>query len=175
MTDALRYPIGRFAFDSATAAADRTGWITAIRSLPGELDTALAGLNDEQLDTPYRPEGWTVRQLVHHVADSHINAYIRVRWALTEDNPTIKVYDEKLWAEVHDARTAPVALSVDLLKALHARWALLLDSLTDEEFQRTVVHPVNGPGTVERYTGLYAWHGRHHVAHVTGLRERMGW
>lgn len=175
MTDDLRYPIGRFSFDPATAASERNGWIAAIRSLPAELEAALAGLNDQQLDTPYRPEGWTVRQLVHHVADSHLNAQIRVRWALTEDNPTIKAYDEKLWAELHDAATAPVGLSVDLLKALHTRWALLLESLSAEDFQRTLVHPVNGACTIERYTGIYAWHGRHHVAHVTRLRERMGW
>ncbi|MCW5962818.1 MAG: putative metal-dependent hydrolase [Bryobacterales bacterium] len=175
MTDTLKYPIGRFAFDPDTAAAQREGWISDITHLPHQLEAALDGLSEEQLDTPYRPDGWTVRQVVHHVADSHLNAYIRVRWALTEEQPTIKAYDEKLWAELHDASTDPVAASLQLLGGLHARWTSLLKNLAPDEFHRTLVHPVNGPGTIERYTCLYAWHGRHHVAHVTALRERMGW
>lgn len=175
MTDTLKYPIGRFSFDPGAAATQREEWIADISHLPHQLEAALDGLSEGQLDTPYRPDGWTVRQVVHHVADSHLNAYIRVRWALTEEQPTIKAYDEKLWAELHDARTHPVAASLQLLGGLHARWTSLLNSMAPEDFQRALVHPVNGPGTIERYTCLYAWHGKHHVAHVTALRERMGW
>jgi uncharacterized damage-inducible protein DinB len=175
MDDTLRYPLGRFSFDAEAAAANRAQAIEEIAALAGQLELALKDLNDAQLDTPYRPEGWTVRQLVHHVADSHMNAYIRFRWALTENEPTIKAYDEKGWAELHDARSEPVSVSVALLDALHTRWTALLGSLWAEDFQRKLIHPENGPGTLERYVALYAWHGKHHVAHITALRERMGW
>ena len=171
--DPLRYPIGpppKAGLADATPAS-----IAAIRSLPGELQAALQGLNDSQLDTPYRPGGWTLRQLAHHVADSHLNAYVRLRLALTEDWPTIKPYEEARWAELADARTAPVAISLDLLAPLHARWVLLLESLTGADWQRGYVHPESGRTTIEAMTGLYSWHGRHHTAHATGLRERMGW
>ncbi len=175
MSDTLRYPIGKFEFQPEHAERQRSGWVVEIARLPGDLETVLNGLDDEKLDTPYRPEGWTVRQLVHHLADSHVNAYVRFRLALTEDNPTIKAYDEKRWAELHDSLTVPVNPSLQLLNGLHSRWATLLRHLTPEEFQRTLVHPQSGPGTIERYTGLYAWHGLHHVAHIRNLREQKGW
>lgn len=175
MTDDLKYPIGRFAFDPATAPEQRDRWIAEIASLPQELEAVLTFLTDEQIDTPYRPEGWKVRQLVHHLADSHANAYIRIRLALTEDEPAVKGYDEKLWAELADSLTAPLAPSLQFLAGMHARWAALLSSLTPAQFERTLRHPDSGTGTVERYTGIYAWHGKHHVAHIRNLRERMGW
>lgn len=175
MDESLSYPIGRFAFDAEAAPAKRQEAIAAIGRLPEDLETALAGLNEEQLDTPYRTEGWTVRQLVHHIADSHMNAYIRFRLALTEDGPAIKAYDEKRWAELPDSLTMPAAVSVQMLAAMHARWSVLLAKMKPEDFARSLLHPVNGPGTLERYTALYAWHGTHHVAHIRRLRERMGW
>jgi hypothetical protein len=175
MDNSLSYPIGRFAFDETTAAANRQSAIDAIAGLPAALETVLAGLDEQQVDTPYRPDGWTVRQLVHHIADSHMNAYMRFRLALTEQEPSIKGYDEKAWAELADSRSMPVTVSVQLLSALHARWAALLAAMQPEDFTRTLVHPVNGKGTLERYTALYAWHGTHHVAHIQRLRDRTGW
>lgn len=175
MDESLSYPIGRFVFDAEGAAAARPAAIEAIAGLPAALDAVLAGLSEEQLDTPYRPEGWTVRQLVHHIADSHMNAYLRFRLALTEVEPAIKAYDEKAWAELPDSLSMPASVSVQLLAALHGRWAALLAAMQPEDFARTLVHPVNGTGTLERYTALYAWHGTHHVAHIQRLRERMGW
>jgi hypothetical protein len=175
MSEDLRYPIGKFSFDPATAAQERSHWILDITRLPSELEGVLDALDDAQLDTPYRPEGWTVRQLVHHIADSHINAYIRIRLALTEEQPAIKGYDEKKWAELPDSLTAPVEPSLQIIHGIHSRWANLLRHLKPEEFQRTLLHPQAGVGTVEKYTGLYAWHGRHHVAHIRNLRQRMGW
>ena len=136
---------------------------------------AVAGLNDGQLDTPYREGGWTLRQVVHHVADSHMNSYIRFRLALTEDEPTIKPYDEAVWANLIDAKTAPVAPSLSLLEGLHHRWAVLLRSLSETDVQRKFVHPELGTLTVDQYISLYAWHGKHHAAHITSLRERKAW
>jgi len=170
-----RYPIGKFTRIAAPTDSDRSGWIDQIEATPANLRAAVAGLNDEQLDTPYREGGWTVRQLAHHMADSHMNAYVRVRLALTEENPTIKAYEEDRWAELSDAKSAPIEPSLDLLENLHRRWVLLLRSLGADDFARTLVHPVNGPMTLDTVLGIYAWHGRHHVAHVTALRERMGW
>ena len=132
-------------------------------------------MNDSQLDTPYRPEGWTVRQLVHHLADSHMNSYVRFRWALTEPDPTIKAYDEKGWALLPDARSAPVDVSLRLLAALDERWTDLLRALTSDDWNRTFQHPQSGKQSLGRAAGVYAWHGRHHVAHITGLRRRMSW
>ena len=175
MSEDLRYPIGQFTFDPATAAQKREGWILALARLPGELEAAIESLDDSQLDTPYRPEGWTVRQVVHHLADSHMNAYIRIRLGLTEDAPLVKSYDEKLWAELADSLTAPVAPSLSILQGAHSRWVTLLNKITSEDFQRTMIHPQSGPGTIEKYTGLYAWHGAHHVAQIRGLRQRKGW
>lgn len=175
MSDDLRYPIGQFSFDPASAATARDGWIRDLEDLPAEVERAVASLNDQQLDTPYRPGGWSVRQVVHHLADSHMVAYIRIRLGLTEDSPALKGYDEKLFAELSDASTAPVDLSIAILKGAQARWARLLRSLTPEGFQRTMMHPVSGAGTIEKYTALYAWHGKHHVAQIQALRKRSGW
>jgi len=136
---------------------------------------AVEGLSDEQLNTPYRPEGWTVRQVVHHVSDSHLNSYIRFKLALTEEHPTIKAYDENVWANLDDARNAPIDISLDLLEALHARWVLFLLSLKEKDFQRTFNHSELGAVSLDKNIALYAWHGRHHVAHITSLRERMEW
>ena len=171
----LRYPIGRLVRKSSLTADDRASAIDAIAVAPTALSEAVRGLNDAQLDTPYRPGGWTVRQLVHHVADSHINAYTRFRFALTETNPTIKPYEESVWAELPDARLLPASVSLLLLQALHERWVALLREIPHESFARTLQHPENGSMTVDDLLNLYAWHGRHHTAHVTGLRARMGW
>lgn len=149
--------------------------VDAIAAAPAGLRAAIRGLSDEQLDTPYRPAGWTVRQLVHHVADSHMNAYTRFRLAFTEENPTIKPYEEAKWAELEDARTMPVDVSLALLDAMHERLVTLLRTAPDSHFQRTLTHPENGPMTVDALLSIYSWHGKHHVAHVTSLRERMKW
>ena len=167
----LRYPIGDF----DRSQADRPRDIAAIMELPSALGKAVAGLSDSQLDTPYREGGWTVRQLVHHVADSHINAYVRMRLALTEDWPTIKPYEESAWAKLEDARTLPVEVSLALLQSLHRRWVVLLGSLTEADWMRGYVHPQSGRQTLETVAGIYGWHGRHHAAHITELRKRMGW
>ena len=166
---ALRYPIGRF--DAATA--DRERDIAVLAELPSMLRSAVAGLDDFQLDTAYRDGGWTVRQLVHHVADSHMNAYVRIRLALTEDWPTIKPYAESRWAELADAKTLPVEVSLALLEALHRRWVVLLKSLGEEDWQRGYMHPENGRQALGTVIALYSWHSRHHTAHVTELRKRM--
>jgi uncharacterized damage-inducible protein DinB len=171
----LRYPIGKLERKSALTAEERRAAIDAIAAAPARLRTAVKGLNDSQLDTPYRPGGWTVRQLVHHVADSHMNAYTRFRLAITENNPTIKPYAEADWAELPDARTMPVGVSLDLLDTMHERLVHLLRATPAESFARTLNHPENGPMTIDALLGVYSWHGRHHVAHVTALRERMKW
>lgn len=170
----LRYPVGRFQRPETITPHERMAAIAALAGLPGRLSAALDGLNRHQLDTPYREGGWTVRQLVHHIADSHSNAVSRIRLALTEDWPTIFAYKEKEWAMLRDS-AAPVGWSVVLLESLHVRWVMLLESLDDEQWQRGFRHPENGPMTVEFATLMYAWHSRHHVAHITGLRERMDW
>ena len=169
-----RYPVGRFKRPEKVTSPKRMAAIVALAELPGNLKHAVEGLDREQLDTPYREGGWTVRQLVHHIADSHMNAFLRVRLALTEDWPTVTPYDEKAWAELHDSR-APANWSVALLENLHARWVMLLESLTDEQWARGMKHPENGPMTVEIATLLYGWHSRHHVAHIARLREKNGW
>jgi uncharacterized damage-inducible protein DinB len=171
----LRYPVGRMERKPSLTPSERRSAIDAIAAAPAALRAAVKGLNDAQLDTPYRPDGWTVRQVVHHVADSHMNAYTRFRLALTEDNPTIKPYDEAKWADLVDARTLPIGVSLDLLDRLHERLVHLLRATKDADFQRTLVHPENGPMTMDALLGVYAWHGRHHTAHVTALRERMKW
>ena len=172
----LRYPIGRFSLEGEPTDERRQDWIAAIASTPTELRAAVAGLTDAQLDTPYRPGGWTVRQVAHHVPDSHLNAYTRFKLALTEDEPTIKPYDEARWAELPDARSAPVEPSLSLLASLHERWVLLLRQLGPEEFARTFHHPEHGRAlALGKVLAMYAWHGRHHTAHITRLRERMGW
>lgn len=170
-----RYPIGRFQREPNPTAEWRRARIAEIEEAPARLREAVAGLSDEQLDTPYREGGWTVRQVVHHVPDSHLNAYVRFHWAMTEDEPGIKTYEEARWAELPDARTAPVEVSLALLEALHRRWLLLLRSMTAADFARTLRHPEMGVLTLDHMLTIYSWHGRHHVAHVTALRERMGW
>lgn len=168
---ALRYPIGDFDRSALTRAES----LAAIASLPAALGDAVAGLSGPQLETPYRGGGWTVRQLVHHIADSHINAYVRTRLALTEDWPTIKPYQEEKWAMLEDARTTPVEVSLALLAPLHRRWVMLWESLGEADWERGYVHPQSGPQSLAIVVALYAWHGRHHTAHVTALRKRMEW
>jgi DinB superfamily len=167
----LQYPIGKF----DQSRYDRSASIAAIVALPAALRDAVAGLSDDQLNTPYRDGGWTVRQLVHHVADSHMNAYVRVRLALTEDWPTIKPYAEAEWAKLTDAKTLPVEVSLSLLEPLHLRWVALIESLSEADWARGYVHPESGRQSLEWVMALYGWHGRHHTAHVTNLRSRMGW
>ena len=175
MTD-LRYPIGPFSYDGQMTDARRADCVARIAAAPARLRAAVAGLDDAQLDTPYRPGGWTIRQVVHHVPDSHLNAYTRFRLALTEDTPTIKPYEEARWAELPDARTLPVSVSLALLEALHARWVPLLTRLGPADGARQLRHPEHGRlMPLDELFALYAWHGDHHVAHVTSLRERMGW
>lgn len=177
MTDDLRYPVGRFEPPASVTPADRAGFIEVIANAPARMRAAVAGLDDGQLDTPYRPGGWTVRQVVHHVPDSHMNAYIRFRLALTEPNPVIRPYNEADWAQLPDARSGPVAYSLALLETLHARWVALLGAMTDGDYARTYRHP-DQPGRdlpLGEVLADYAWHSRHHVAHITRLRERMGW
>jgi uncharacterized damage-inducible protein DinB len=173
--DDLRYPIGLFSKPASSMAGIRIAHIHTLSLLPGRLRAAVAALDDHQLDTPYREGGWTVRQVVHHVADSHANAYIRMKLALTEDWPTIKPYDEAAWADLSDARWLPVDVSLDLIAPLHARWTSLLESLKDEDFQRGYVHPESGRQNLAQALASYDWHSRHHTAHIVNLRTRMGW
>jgi uncharacterized damage-inducible protein DinB len=175
MSDDLKYPIGRPELKPELTEDERADAIAHIEACPAALRQALAGLRDEQLDTPYRPGGWTVRQVAHHVPDSHMNAYIRFKWALTEEEPAIKAYFEDRWAQLADSRTTPVEVSLALLDNLHRRWVDLLRSMRPEDFRRALVHPENGRRTLDQMLGLYAWHGAHHVGHVTSLRSRMGW
>lgn len=170
----LRYPIGEFVAPGSLTPAERVEAIEQIAQLPGRLRDAVAGLSDEQLDTPYRPGGWTVRQVVHHVPDSHLNAYVRWKLTLTEDVPTIRTYDEKRWAELPDTQ-APIDASLDLLEALHVRWVTLLRQLGDDAWERRLAHPEIGDLGLDDMLALYAWHSRHHVAHITSLRAREGW
>ena len=175
-TEDLRYPIGRFQLDGRADQRRRERWIGEIASAPAHLRVAVDGLSSEQLDTPYRPQGWTVRQVVHHLPDSHLNAYVRIKLALTEDEPTIKPYEEARWAELPDGRTAPIEISLNLLDSLHQRWVLLLRQLTPSDFERRFRHPEHGRSLgLDEIVAMYAWHGRHHVAHITALRARMGW
>ena len=171
----LRFPIGKLDRKSQLSPDERRAAVDAIAAAPRELRQAVKGLTDAQLDTPYRPGGWTVRQLVHHVADSHLSAYVRFRLAFTEQNPTIRGYDEAKWAELDDARTMPIEVSLTLLDAAHERLATLLRSSSEDRFQRTLNHSENGSMTVDSLLSMYSWHGRHHTAHVTALRERMKW
>lgn len=170
-----RYPIGRHLAPSAPTLAQRQSAVNEVALLPERLRDAVRGLTDEQLDTPYRDGGWTVRQLVHHVADSHLNAVARFRFALTEADPAIKPYDEGAWALLHDAASAPVQPSLQLLEGLHVRWVALLRNLDEGQWARAYVHPENGRTTLNQAVLLYAWHGRHHTAHVTALRRAKGW
>jgi hypothetical protein len=176
MTDleALRFPVGRFVRHAGPIdRATRTTFIETLEDMPATFRSLVAGRSDAELDVPYRPGGWTVRQVVHHVPDSHINAYIRMKFAVTEDAPTIKVYTESDWAELPEARTGAVAMSLALLDGLHQRWVAFLRSLTDAQFRRTYVHPEMGPVALDEALGLYAWHARHHTGHIKlGLGAR---
>jgi len=171
----LRYPIGKFKWEGHTTEEQRRQQIDEIAAAPVRLRDAVKDLSEQQLDTPYRPGGWTVRQVVHHVPDSHMNAHVRFKLALTEENPTIKPYAEGRWAELLDARTAPIETSLALLELLHHRWVMLLRSLSAADWARSFQHPELGPMTLEKNLALYAWHGKHHVAHITSLRDRSGW
>jgi len=173
--DDLRYPIGRFNAPASSMAGIRSAHIQTLRLLPERLKAAVDGLDDHQLDTPYRDGGWTVRQLVHHVADSHANSYVRFKLALTEDWPTIKPYDETAWANLADSRWLPVEVSLSLIAALHARWVALLEAMSDEDFHKGYNHPESGRQNLARALALYDWHSRHHTAHITSLRARQGW
>jgi len=171
----LRYPVGKFKYDGPPTSARRRELIESIEEVPANLRAAVKGLSQLQLDTAYRPEGWTVRQVVHHVPDSHLNAYIRFKLALTEQEPTIKPYAEDRWAQLADTQATPLEVSLTMLDSLHDRWVRLLRSLRPEEWKRTFRHPDLGLVSLEKNLALYAWHGRHHVAHITSLRERNGW
>lgn len=174
-SDDLRYPIGHFTAPASSMPGMRAANIQTLRQLPDQLKAAVAGLSDAQLDTPYRDGGWTVRQLVHHVADSHANAYVRFKLALTEDWPTIKPYDEAAWAELSDSRWLPIDVSLAMLTSLHQRWVALLESLSDDDFRKGYNHPESGQQNLAKVLALYDWHSRHHTAHITNLRARMGW
>ncbi|MED1203982.1 YfiT family bacillithiol transferase [Heyndrickxia acidicola] len=169
-----KYPIGQFQFEGEITPSVREGWIKEIERLPLKLKEAVKDLSDVQLNTPYRNGGWTVWQVVHHVADSHMNAYIRFKLALTEDKPIIKPYEEARWAELADY-SLPIDVSLALLDALHERWTALLKDLTLSELKKTFIHPESGEISLEKNIGLYAWHGRHHVAHIESLKTKMGW
>ena len=171
----LRYPVGKFKPEGQLNYAQREHLTGEIAEAPARLRAAVKNLSDAQLDTPYREGGWTVRQVVHHLADSHLNAYARFRLALTESEPVIKQYNQALWAELHDARTAPVETSLELFDALHQRFVILLKSLKAADFERTLNHPERGLMTLDHNLAMYAWHARHHIGHITSLRERMGW
>jgi len=172
----LKYPIGKFHFPEVITAQDITNWIADIESTPAKIASAVEGLSDKELDTPYRPEGWTIRQVIHHLPDSHMNSYIRFKWTLTEDEPTIKAYDETLWAELEDGKNAPVEMSIQLLTALHIRWSRVLKNLTATDLEKMFTHPETGKKLSIKYlVALYSWHGRHHLAHIISLKERMNW
>ena len=169
-----RFPIGKFSYSGPLSAAQKKDFLDAVEQTPANLRGAVRGLSDAQLDTPYRDGGWTVRQVVHHVPDSHLNSYVRFKLALTEENPPIKTYMEDRWAELPDSRQ-PIENSLVMLESLHRRWMIILRNLTDTDWPRTFRHPELGAMTLEKTLALYAWHGPHHEAHITRLRERMGW
>lgn len=171
----LRYPIGPLVYREHLSARERRAAIDGIAATPEKLREAVSGLTDAQLDTPYRPGGWTVRQLVHHVPDSHLNAYTRFKLVLTEDEPTIRPFDEVRWAELPDSRRAAVELSLALLETLHERWVPVLEAASPEQWRRTFYHPESGAHTLDGLLSACAWHGPHHVAHITSLRHREGW
>ena len=170
----LRYPVGKY-IEQPFSETQLKEWLLDIQSLPQQIEYAITNLDHHQQDTPYRDGGWTVKQVVHHVADSHMNAYIRFKLGLTEETPAIKPYDEARWAELQDASGLDIEVSLVLLDALHRRWIVFLKSLNEEQFKRIFHHPETGVMTMDRTLGLYAWHGRHHIAHIDSLRKRMGW
>jgi uncharacterized damage-inducible protein DinB len=169
-----RYPIGKFSYSGPLSPEQTKQYLKDVEETPARLREAVAGLNNQQLDTPYREGGWTVRQLAHHVPDSHMNAYIRFKLALTEDVPTIKPYIQDRWAQLPDSK-APIDVSLTLLDCVHQRWMMVLHSLGAPDWKRTFNHPEMGPMTLDKTLALYSWHGRHHVAHVTSLRKQKGW
>jgi hypothetical protein len=172
----LQYPIGKFECPRLIEIGMLQEWINSIAALPTEVENAIAGWDDTMLDTPYRPQGWTVRQLVHHLADSHHHSYVRFKWALTEENPVIKAYDEKAWAELFDARIAPVGLAIQHLHAVHGRWVYLLNGMSQKMLQRTFIHPETGEvQRLDENIGKYAWHGRHHLAQIQNFKVTMGY
>ena len=166
MVDDPRFPTGKFQFNPDVTPGSRQACIAAIREAPAAMRAAVHGLNETQLNTPYRDGGWTVRQVVHHVPDSHMNAYIRMKFAATEDAPAIKAYDETKWAELPEAKTGPADMSVTLLDALHRRWVMFLRALTDDDFAKVYVHPELGPVRIDEGVALYSWHCRHHAGHI---------
>ncbi len=173
--EALRYPVGRLEIGGPLDEGRRRDLISDLEAFPARLRATVEGLTKEQLDTPYRPGGWTVRQVVHHLPDSHLNSYVRFKLAATEDDPEIRTYQEALWAECTEARVGPIEMSLDLVASLHARWCAFLRSLPPEAWSRTFRHPEWGSVSLDASLQLYAWHCRHHLAHVTGVAERMGW
>ena len=170
-----RFPIGKFHYEGQVSEQQKQAFLSDIAQTPANLRAAVRGLEESQLETPYRSGGWTVRQVVHHVPDSHMNAYVRFKLALTEDDPTIKPYAEDRWADLSDTKATPVEVSMTLLDSLHDRWVRLLRSLTSNDWKRTFRHPELGSMTLEKTLALYAWHGKHHVAHITELRKQMSW
>ncbi|GKU79159.1 YfiT family bacillithiol transferase [Paenibacillus sp. L3-i20] len=172
----IRFPIGTFDYNSVIDLEQRKLWIDQIAELPTKLIEAVVGLTEEQLRTPYREGGWNIKQVIHHIADSHMNSYIRFKLALTEQNPTIRPYFEDRWAELSDTFDEPIETSLKLLEVLHRRWVTLLTTMTDEQFERTFFHPESKEIiSLNTNLGVYCWHGRHHLAHITSLRERLGW
>jgi uncharacterized damage-inducible protein DinB len=171
----LRYPVGKFQFDGPLTEQQKQKALDDIASAPANLRKAVKGLSEAQFDTPYRPEGWTVRQVAHHVPDSHMNAYIRFKLALTEDEPTIKPYAEDRWAKLADTKSTPIEVSLTMLESLHDRWVRLLRSLGTDDWKRTFRHPEMGAMSLDKTLALYAWHGRHHVSHISELRKTNGW
>ena len=169
-----RYPVGKFSYSGPLSAEQKRAYLDNIEQTPPRMRATVRGLSDAQLDTPYREGGWTIRQVVHHVPDSHMNSYIRFKLGLTEENPTIKPYLEDRWAELLDSQQ-PIEVSLVMLESLHRRWMVILRNLVEADWKRTFTHPELGPMTLEKNLALYSWHGRHHVAHITSLRERMGW
>ena len=173
--DEIKYPVGTFTLDKDATAEKRAAWIAEIAGLPLAVRRGVQGLSPEQLDTPYREGGWSTRQIVHHLADSQMNAFLRFKLGLTEQNPRISAFDQNAWARTVDGMKSAVAPSLAIIQGVHGRWAELLASLAPADFARTYAHPERGPEPLERTLQLYAWHGRHHLAHVTSLRERKGW
>ncbi len=175
----LRYPIGKFEWippdDEEQMTKRRAHYTEVLAGLPSDMRAAVRGLSPAQLDTPYRPEGWTVRQVVHHVPESHMNAYVRFKLALTEDNPTVKPYDEAAWARLPDVAATPIEVSLQLTAALHSRWVDVLRLMQPSDFARTLCHPERGKLTLDQMLAMYSWHSAHHIAHITSLRKRMGW
>ena len=173
---ALKYPIGKLKLPKGITKEHIEKWILNLKTYPAKLENLVAGLDQEQLDTPYRPEGWTVRQLLHHIPDSHTNAYIRFKWALTEDNPLIKAYHEDLWGALPDSKLGAIKAAMDLLYALHARWVLLMENMADSDWEKTFIHPeTNKVLSLKLLLALYNWHADHHYAHIENLMQREGW